>query len=153
MDAHKFDMILKYISDEQNRNIHINGHKLKKDLFPDLHLDQISNLLDEMEYIKPEVFKRFKKGATSPIQANGLTIPFLETGGFTEIKTKISLEKQKAEEKEIIEFEKSKVDLELAKKTLKEFPRTKWFARIGFVIAVVLALKELYMLLKPLLLG
>lgn len=46
-------------------------------------------------------------------------------------------------EKEQVEFEKSKVDLELAKKVLKEFPKTKWIARIGLFIAVVLAILEL----------
>ncbi len=51
-------------------------------------------------------------------------------------------------EKERIEFEKSKIDLELAQKMLKEFPKTKRFARIGLFIAIVLALKELYILLK-----
>ena len=53
------------------------------------------------------------------------------------------------EEKERIEFEKSKIDLELSQKMLKEFPKTKWFARIGLFIAIVLALKELYILIKP----
>ncbi len=42
-----------------------------------------------------------------------------------------------------IEFKKSVIDLELAEKMLKEYPKTKWFARIGFIIAVVLVLKEL----------
>ena len=51
-------------------------------------------------------------------------------------------------EKERIEFEKSKIDLELAQKMLKEFPKTKQFAIIGLFIAIVLALKELYILLK-----
>ena len=51
-------------------------------------------------------------------------------------------------EKERIEFEKSKIDLILAQKMLKEFPKTKQFARIGLFIAIVLALKELYILLK-----
>ena len=41
-------------------------------------------------------------------------------------------------------LEKSEVDFELTKRTLEEFPKTKWFARLGFIIAVVLALKELY---------
>ncbi|EMY3559879.1 hypothetical protein K5L04_06725 [Flavobacterium psychrophilum] len=54
-------------------------------------------------------------------------------------------------EKERIEFEKSKTDLILAKKMLKEFPKTKLFSRIGLFIAIVLALKELYILIKPLL--
>ena len=51
---------------------------------------------------------------------------------------------QQLEEREHLEFEKTKVDLVLAKKMLEEFPNTKWFARIGLLIAVVLALKELY---------
>ena len=60
------------------------------------------------------------------------------------------IEEQKYfDEKERIEFEKSKIDLELAQKMLKEFPKTKWFARIGLFIAIVLALKDLYILLKP----
>ena len=47
------------------------------------------------------------------------------------------------EEKERIEFDKSKADLILVKKTLKEFPKTKLFALIGAVISVILGLKEL----------
>ena len=41
-------------------------------------------------------------------------------------------------------LEKTEIDFKLAKKTLEEFPKTKWFARIGLIIAVLLALKELY---------
>ena len=48
----------------------------------------------------------------------------------------------------LFNLNKTNTDLELAEKTLKEFPKTKWFARIGFFIAIVLALKELYILLK-----
>lgn len=49
----------------------------------------------------------------------------------------------------LFNLNKTNTDLELAEKTLKEFPKTKWFARIGLFIAIVLALKELYILLKP----
>lgn len=45
-------------------------------------------------------------------------------------------------EKERIEFEKSKIDLDLAQKMLKEYPYTKWFARISILIALVLAILE-----------
>ena len=51
-------------------------------------------------------------------------------------------------EKECIEFEKSKIDLALSKKMLKEYPYTKWLARIGAFIGIVLGLKELGILLK-----
>ncbi|MCC1485575.1 hypothetical protein [Winogradskyella immobilis] len=40
--------------------------------------------------------------------------------------------------------EQKKINISLSENTLKEFPKTKWFARIGFFIAVVLGLKELY---------
>jgi hypothetical protein len=59
------------------------------------------------------------------------------------------LDKERAEfkERENIEFRKSKVDLELAERVLKEFPRTKFFAWSGFIIGVLLLLKELYTML------
>ncbi|MEI6865532.1 hypothetical protein [Flavicella sp.] len=68
---------------------------------------------------------------------------FINNGGLT----KLYLDINKKREKEDLEFEKSKVDLELAKKMLEEFPKTKLFARIGLIIGIVLLLKELYMIL------
>ena len=71
------------------------------------------------------------KGDTFSLTKNGL-----EFNSFEELKLKDKLE-----------LEKLQTDLSLAKQTLKEFPKTKWFARIGFIIGVVLALKELYILI------
>ena len=51
-------------------------------------------------------------------------------------------------EKERIEFEKSKIDLDLASKILKEYNFTKWIARIGFFIALMLALLEIVKYIK-----
>ena len=68
---------------------------------------------------------------------------FLNNGGLTKALTKRAIELEKQAEKEELEIRKSKVDLELAERTLKEFPRTKWFARFGFFIGVILGLKEL----------
>jgi hypothetical protein len=48
----------------------------------------------------------------------------------------------------LFNLNKTNTDLQLAEKTLKEFPKTKWFARIGLLIAIVLALKELYILIR-----
>jgi len=42
-----------------------------------------------------------------------------------------------------IEERKSKIDLELAEQMLKEYPKTKWFARFGFFIGVILAIVQL----------
>ena len=51
-------------------------------------------------------------------------------------------------EKERIEFEKSKTDLILAQKMLKEYPYTKWFARISIVIALGLGILEIIRYIK-----
>ncbi|MBC7438529.1 MAG: hypothetical protein H7250_00895 [Flavobacterium sp.] len=61
--------------------------------------------------------------------------------------TQIIEEDKYISEKERIEFEKSKIDLVLAKKMLKEYPYTKWLARIGAFIGIVLGLKELGILI------
>jgi hypothetical protein len=50
--------------------------------------------------------------------------------------------------KEEIKLRKTKVDLELAEKMLKEFKITKFFAWGGFIIGILLLLKEVYLLFK-----
>lgn len=52
------------------------------------------------------------------------------------------LQSQK-EEKEKKEYKKMLIDLELNEKILKEYPKTKWFARIAFFIAIGLAFIEI----------
>jgi hypothetical protein len=47
------------------------------------------------------------------------------------------------EEKERNDFEKSKIDLVLAKKMLKEYPYTKLISWISFIIGVCLAVLEI----------
>lgn len=67
----------------------------------------------------------------------------LTTKGYT-VKEK-GFDNWLAEQNDQKEKEDLKIDLdiELARKTLKEFPRTKFLAWGGFTIGVVLALKEL----------
>jgi hypothetical protein len=71
--------------------------------------------------------------------------------GWREFIKQKKLKSKRIIEKEEIEFEKSRIDLELAKKMLKEYPKTKLISRFGFFIALVLALKELYIWLMQLL--
>ena len=52
------------------------------------------------------------------------------------------------ETKENLEIEKLKVDLILAQKMLKEYPYTKWFARISIVIALGLGVLEIIRYIK-----
>ena len=75
------------------------------------------------------------------LSTNGYEI--LANGGWLKY---VENEKSKGDflaKKEALDFEKSKIDLELAKKVLKEYPYTKWFARIGFAIAIILAVLEI----------
>jgi len=64
-------------------------------------------------------------------------------GGWAKYKEDIKRKEQKQQEKSDLEFEKTKVDLDLAKKTLKEFPKTKIRAKIALIIAVILAILQL----------
>ncbi len=74
-------------------------------------------------------------------------IEIVKNGGWIEYLKREARKSKFNSKKEKLEFDKSKVDLKLAKKMLEEFPKTKWFARIGFIIGIVLMLKELYILL------
>lgn len=118
----------------------------------------IVNLRDQDLYLKiDEYFDRtvflnnieFLERNSLILEDNNRNSIYSITEKGTKYLNQILEEEKHIAEKERIEFEKAKIDLELSKKMLKEFPKTKWFARIGLFIAIVLALKELYILLKP----
>lgn len=73
-------------------------------------------------------------------RANENTFNFQKQGGFKSLYK--DLKEQRKRDK--LDFKKTKTDLKLAKKTLNEFPRTKFLAWGGFIIGVLLLLKELY---------
>lgn len=70
-------------------------------------------------------------------------IEIIKKGGWIEYNKHL-------DEKERIEFKKSKADLTLVEKTLKEFPRTKFLSWAGFIIGLCLAILELYKYIKQL---
>jgi predicted transcriptional regulator len=76
---------------------------------------------------------------------NGNTIYSITEKG-DKLLTKITKQLERESEKDRMAFEKSKIDLELAQKMLKEYPYTKWFARIGLTIAIILAALEILQL-------
>ncbi len=49
-----------------------------------------------------------------------------------------------------LEIKKMKADLRIAENILKEHSRNKWFGIIGFIIALILAIKELFIWITPL---
>ena len=67
------------------------------------------------------------------------TLLFRKKGGFQALNQKL----KEQEKREKLNDKKTKVDLKLAEETLKEFPRTKWFARIAFGISIILIIKEI----------
>ena len=144
------------ISLQNRNNENMNNSEIKNHLIFFKH--NIVNLRDEDLYPKiDEYFDRsvFLKNIEF-LESNSLITEddnrdsiFSITDKGEKFLAQIIEEQKYFDEKERIEFEKSKIDLELAQKMLKEFPKTKWFARIGLFIAIVLALKELYILLKP----
>lgn len=70
----------------------------------------------------------------SLITANGGIETLLDNGGLTKIAADRETERNKKSDRENLELEKINVDLALAQKTLKEFPRTKFLAWGGFTL-------------------
>lgn len=120
---------------------------IQAELFPQYNEDQIISILNQIQRSRPDILTYKRTDAGDLIQITGLTEPFLAQGGFTDIELGKVVDHFKKIERDKIELEKAKIDLELAKKTLDEFPKTKWFARIGFIIGIILLLKELYVLI------
>ena len=96
--------------------------------------------VDLAERLKNERLIKFKDELCL-IENFGIDI--VKNGGWIEHLKQIEKQSKFNAKREKIEFEKSKVDLELAKKMLKEYPRTKWIARISIIIGISLAILEL----------
>ena len=90
----------------------------------------------------------FLERNTLIIENEGRNLKYSITKKGEKVLIDITKELELESEKDRIEFEKSKIDLVLAKKMLKEYPYTKWFARIGAFIGILLGLKELGILIK-----
>lgn len=70
---------------------------------------------------------------------NEKTFQFQKKGGFQNLYTLL----KKRRKRKKLEFQKTKVDLVLAEKMLKEYPKTKWIARISLVITMILVILEI----------
>ncbi|MCK0114931.1 hypothetical protein [Gelidibacter sp. F63206] len=121
----------------------ISSISLKKLLFPNASLDEIKFLVNKIDNTYDKVADVRTSRHESYISSNGITDIFLQQGGFTKVEKDENKSLKKQAKKDKLELEKAKVDLELAKKMLKEFPITKWTARISLIIAISLAVFEL----------
>ncbi len=86
------------------------------------------------------------KNSIIDISTNGLTI--LKIGGYKKYLDTLQQQSDHDNYVKNLEIEKTKIDLKLAKKILKEYPYTKWIARIGLIIAIISLIVTLLQLLK-----
>lgn len=135
------DLILEYSL--KNTGKMISSNEIQRELFPDSTEDEVEFLLKKIDSTVDEVANVIISEYSSLISATGITKIFLEQGGFTCVENEKKEKAFKESQLAVLELEKAKVDLELAKKMLKEYPRTKWIARIGFIIGIGLAILEL----------
>ena len=139
------DLILKHAL--KNPEDFISSQEIHKKILPEISIDEVELLFEKIQNTIDKVADVRISEYNCLINATGITKTFIEQGGFTKTEKEFNELKEKETERERIEFEKSKIDLELSKNMLKEFPKTKWFARIGFIIGLLLLLKELYVLI------
>ncbi len=140
------DLILEYALKMDGKTI--TAHEIHKEVLPDVSSEEVEFLFRKIQNTSDQVADVRISEHACLIISTGITKKFIEQGGFSQSEKESNELKSKQAEREQIEFEKAKIDLELAKKMLKEYPKTKWFARIAFFIALALGLLELVKFIK-----
>lgn len=137
------DLILKTINGGiENKDTFYTAESLNSYILKDKNKEEIEFLIKEIIKERPELIKVISRhNSPLEIKPTRLIRPFISSGGFS----KIEFEEK---ERQDIELRKSKIDLELAERMLKEYPYTKWIARISFLIGICLAILELIKSLK-----
>ncbi len=104
---------------------------LNDSLFPELNVDQVKFLIDNIILKKPELIKRIENILDNDlIQPSGLVNDFLKNGGFTE------LEKQE-KERLLNENKLKNLELKLAKSNIKanklNMKNSKFNTKVNFI--------------------
>lgn len=128
------DLILEYALENKDR--HISSNEIQKEVFPHFDIDEIEFLFKKMQNTVDEVADIRISEYNCLIIATGITKVFLSQGGFTKTEKDNLEQKRKESEKNIIEFEKSVIDLKLKKWQLKTFWWIFGFAIIGSGLSV-----------------
>lgn len=102
-----------------------------KEARPDLTKNDVQHLYSLIRLYMKNYDRKWIYADTSCFASNANTKPFIEAGGF-----------QKIYENESKKQLKEDTDLELARRTLKDYPRTRLVAWIAFWITIVLAVIE-----------
>jgi len=139
--AKRLDLILELCIKKENKFLFSN--EIQRDVLPELSKSEISLLLKKISKEPKPVARVVFTEFAEHIEKNELTDKFLQQGGYTNIETK---EKERIKRKiyrDSLEFDNAEVDLDLARKILEDYSKTKWYSRLGFFIAIGLVMFEL----------
>lgn len=139
----KRDVILKHLVNNPSQTY--NQTSLQQELFKDLDEDQVEIILQSIIDYDSNLMRCYNKSGLGfiPVAYKSTIDVFLNNGGFTKLKAEALKLKEEKAEKELLEFRKLKAETELSEMSLKDYKTTKWLARIGFGISVILALVEI----------
>lgn len=135
------DIILEFIDRQEHHNQMFDNEEIQKTLFPNEDPQNIERILEWMDTYShiPRIVKYEDYYITRTVH----TKEFLKNGGFVADYNKLVEQSNKERDKEELEIRKTKTDLELAEKTLKDYKTTKLLSRIAFLVSLGLAILEL----------
>ena len=135
------DIILEFIDRPENTNKMFDYEEIQKTLFPDEEMQNIERILEWMDTYShiPRIIKYEDFYITRTVH----TKEFLKNGGFVADYNELVEQSNKEKEIKELEIRKTRTDLELAEKTLKDYKTTKLLSRIAFIISLGLAILEL----------
>ena len=135
------DIILEFIDRPENVNKMFDFEEIQQTLFPNDEPQNIERILEWMDSYSH--IPRIVKYEDYYVTKTAHTKEFLKNGGFKKDYQNQTAQLQKQTEKEELEIRKTKTDLTLAEKSLKDYRWTKWMSRIAFFISLGLAVLEL----------
>lgn len=139
--AKRLDLILEYCNKKETKFLFSN--EIQRDVLPELSKSEITLLLKKISSEPKPVARVVFTEFAEHIEENELTDKFLQQGGYANIESK---EKERIKRKiyrDSMEFDNAEVDLDLARKILQDYSKTKWYSRLGFFIAIGLVMFEL----------
>jgi len=144
----KKDLILKTMISSGEINPYFTYKSLNDSLFPELNIDQVKFLIDNIILKRPELINRIESILDNDlIQPTGLVNDFLKNGGFTEL--------EKQEKERLINENKLKdLELKLAKSNIAANKLNKKVAkrnRRETIINIILGLLNIGILIWQLL--
>lgn len=107
----------------------------------DIPLGYDNEIIDKITHFEKLIERPNKNRNEYVLTEKGVNV--VNENGFSNYNKNKNIQLKLQKEKDALEFYKSKVDLKLAKETLKEFPKTKKRAKVAYIIAIILAVVQL----------